>query len=214
MPGLSKKETAKLLAHIEPQGVVVTNVKNGYLLRLPNGETTTVHLTESDHRGPLNLRATLRRAGVDWPTDKHTNVKLQKTTLERGEKVLSRMGYPTSLRSHDFITAAAIDDWKMNNTTVARFLTYRGYEAVGNTTSRRWVLPDEIVEYVEPVPQPPIPIVADVVIPETTVEHREFLDTHDSWVADPDILPETLTIKDMQLMFASLGLKYEIRVWK
>ena len=69
MPGLSRKETERLLDYIEPQGVKISPVKNGVMLRLPDGGTQVVHFSVSDHRGPQKLRARLKRAGVSWPTD-------------------------------------------------------------------------------------------------------------------------------------------------
>jgi hypothetical protein len=212
MPGLSKKESAKLLVHVEAQGVNVTPVKNGVLLRLPNGESTTVHFSGSDHRGPLNLRAFLKRNGIDWPTD-HNDVKPTKLTLERGEKVLERMGYPNALRMHDFKTAAMLDDWHVTSTTISRFLYYRGYEGVGNTVNRRFVMPSEIIEVPKEI-NPVVTINETVPLVETTVQHREFLDTHDSWTVDMDILPDSLSVKDMKLMLAAMGIEYEVRVWK
>lgn len=73
MPGLSQKEIQSLLDHIEPQGVVITPTKKGYMLRLPDGESTMIHKSESDHRGPANLRARLKRSGIIWPTEQVNN---------------------------------------------------------------------------------------------------------------------------------------------
>lgn len=73
MPGLSQKDLSALLDHIEPQGVEITRTKKGYMLRLPDGKSTMVHMTESDHRGPANLRATLKRSGIIWPTEQVNN---------------------------------------------------------------------------------------------------------------------------------------------
>jgi hypothetical protein len=221
MPGLSKKETARLLTHVENQGVVVTPVKNGYMLRLPNGESTTVHLSVSDHRGPLNMRAFLKRNGIDWPNDRK-DVKISKVTAERGSTVLEKMGNPRTLRAHDFIIAAQLIDWKVAGETVKNFLHSQGYEAVGNTVQRRFILPDEIVpeeKVVEVVPPKPIVSIVKEPIPtilekESTIELREFLDTHDSWTVNMDIFPDTLTFKDMKLVLAAMGVSFELRVWK
>jgi hypothetical protein len=223
MPGLSKKETAKLLTHVEAQGVQVTNVKNGFMLRLPNGESTTVHLSVSDHRGPLNLRAFLKRNGIDWPTDRSKDIKLLKSTIAKGEKVLERMGYPNTVRMHDFGIAASIDDWIPSNGTIANFLVFKGYEPVGNTVQRRYIMPAEIVtelksDEISVQAKPIVSIVKDplphILEKESTVEVREFLDTHESWTVNMEILPDTLTVKDMKLMFAAMGISFEVRVWK
>jgi hypothetical protein len=223
MPGLSKKETARLLTHVEAQGVTITNVKNGVMLRLPNGESTTVHFSGSDHRGPLNLRAFLKRNGIDWPTDKQSDIKMLPVTIAKGEQVLEKMGNPRTIRMHDFSTAASLIDWNVPNSTIGRFLIYKGYEPVGNTVQRRYVMPDEIVtelkmnEY-SPEPKAIVSIVKEplpeVLNKETTLEMREFLDTHNSWTVNLEVLPDTLTIKDMKLMFAAVGIEFEVRVWK
>jgi hypothetical protein len=225
MPGLSKKETARLLTHIEAQGVVTTPVKNGVMLRLPNGESTTVHFSVSDHRGPLNMRAFLKRNGIDWPTDKH-DVKVSKATKERGDIVLEKMGNPSTIRAHDFHIAAGLIDWKVSNTTVANYLYSKGYEGVGNTVQRRFVIPDPFVveapklksDEVSPQSHPIVSIVKtplpEILTKESTLEVREFLDTHDSWVVNMDILPDTLTVRDMKLVLAALGVSFEVRVWK
>lgn len=211
MPGLSKKETAKLLAHIEPQGVIITPVKNGFLLRLPNGESTTIHLTGSDHRGPLNLRATLRRAGVSWPTDKATK-KMYKTTTEKGKDVLRKVGNPRSIRVHDFVVAATLIDWKPTRDTVVNFLLSEGYIGVGATVNRRYVIPDEIiVEDKKPVMVVPMEPIDERPV---TLEIREFIDTHDSHVIDLDVMPDTMSVKDVKLMLAAMGFQFEIRYWK
>lgn len=217
MPGLSKKETAKLLTHVERQGVVTTPVKNGVMLRLPNGESTVVHFSVSDHRGPAKLRAQLKRAGVDWPTDK-TPRKMTPATIEKANRVMDRMAHPTIIRTHDFLIAASIDDWKPSNITVANYLYSLGYQGVGNTTSKRFVLPDPIVEtkpveeapivaiHPERLDLPPVPVQQEVI--------REFLDSHDSWTVDLDILPDTMTLHDAKLFIKAMGLSFELRVWK
>ena len=223
MPGLSKKETARLLTHVEAQGVAVTTVKNGYMLRLPNGESTTVHLSVSDHRGPLNLRAFLKRNGIDWPTDKQSDIKMLKSTIAKGEEVLEKMGNPRTVRMHDFATAASLIEWNVPNMTISRFLVYKGYEPVGNTVQRRYIMPEPIVTelkppVVSPEPKAIVSIVKQpldsVLTKETTLEVREFLDTHDSWTVNLDILPDTLSVRDMKLMFAAIGVEFEVRVWK
>lgn len=217
MSGMSKKETARLLDHIEPQGVKITRVSKGFLLRLPDGGTTTVHLTNSDHRADDNLRARLKRAGISWPTDGHAvKSKPTKATLEKGRIVLEKMGFPNTIRVHDFITAASLIDWNVAANTVVAFLQTEGYMGIGSTVSRRYRKYTDTD--IEPEPTVIVPITDEVELqaklPAHVVEHREFLDTHDSWTMDTTVLPESLTLKDMQLMFAALGINFEIRVWK
>jgi hypothetical protein len=43
--------------------------RSGWWVGFPNGATTAFHLTPSDHRADLNLRATIRRNGLVWPFD-------------------------------------------------------------------------------------------------------------------------------------------------
>jgi hypothetical protein len=230
MAGLSKKESARLITYVESQGVKVSSVKSGYMLKFPNGESTTMHLTGSDNRGPLNLRAVLKRNGIDWPTD-NQDIKLNHATLRKGSEVLEKMGNPNTIRMHDFRIAATLVEWNVPNATIRRFLTYMGYEATGNTVARRYILKDSIEgkEYAEAVEianmrmeaQTYSPVVSITPEPlpalltkETTVEVREFLDTHDSWTVNMDILPDTITLGDMKLMFAAMGISFEVRVWK
>lgn len=68
---LSRKEIGVLLDHVRDEGVRLKDTKKGIMLLLPNGTSTVLHFTNSDHRGTLNLRATLKRAGVSWPWDAH-----------------------------------------------------------------------------------------------------------------------------------------------
>lgn len=70
MPGLSRKEIAQLVPHLEAQGVSTTRTKSGILLRMPDKEhTAMIHFTSSDVNAPKKLRADLKRWGVTWPTD-------------------------------------------------------------------------------------------------------------------------------------------------
>lgn len=221
MPGLSKKETERLLDYIEPQGVVITPVKSGFLLRLPDGGTTTIHLTGSDHRGPQNLRARLKRAGIKWPTDKgNEKIMIAPATLENGNRVLSRLGYPESIKSKDLNEAIREDGWKPSSSTVNKFMRHAGYITVGRTSGVTWKFPTPIVEDVpaeqkiekkEEVTQ----VVEEMTIMNAPVQfNREFIDTHDSWTMNTEIFPEEVTVKQMKDMLFSVGLNFEIRVWK
>lgn len=143
MPGLSMKETRRLIEHIEPQGVRATKTKNGLLLRLPNGDSTVVHYSVSDHRGPAKLRATLKRAGVTWPTDPGQHVqkgKPGKLTQERGEKALKALGDVPQLTTREMALAMGLDP-KKNGVQVRRFLLWAGWQPVGNTLTARWIPP-------------------------------------------------------------------------
>jgi hypothetical protein len=226
MPGLSKKETAKLLDYIEPQGVDITPVKNGYLLRLPNGETTTVHLSVSDHRGPANLKATLKRAGVKWPTDSNyggSRSGIQhEHTKKFGEKLLLSFNYAEVIKASDLRLKAQEIGWNPTSNTIRKFMISKGYQSIGATSGLKWkkitpivterkelIEQDNVAEIVSINSETPNPL--DRVIKETP---REFLDTHDSWTINLDILPHNLSLGDTMMMLKAMGLKFEIRVWK
>lgn len=66
---MSATQIARFAKSMEVQGVGVTRTKKGLLLRLPNGESTMLHFTASDVRAITNLKARLRRAGVNHPDD-------------------------------------------------------------------------------------------------------------------------------------------------
>jgi hypothetical protein len=137
------KETRRLIEHIEPQGVKATKTKNGLLLRLPNGDSTVVHYSVSDHRGPAKLRATLRRAGVTWPTDPGKHIqksKPGKLTQERGLKALEAIGDVPQITTREMALAMGLDAHK-NGVQVRRFLLWAGWQPVGNTVSARWIPP-------------------------------------------------------------------------
>lgn len=68
---LSSKELKLLLEGLESQGCTVKVINDGYRIIPPDGgKILTLHLTLSDHRGMLNLRAHARRVGLKWPLDK------------------------------------------------------------------------------------------------------------------------------------------------
>lgn len=60
---------AALAASLEAQGCRMKRKRSGWWVGFPNGATTAFHLTPSDHRADLNLRATIRRNGLVWPFD-------------------------------------------------------------------------------------------------------------------------------------------------
>jgi hypothetical protein len=61
------KEIRKLRKALEPQNVRFKPTKNGYLLLFPNGDTACIHYTYSDRMALMALRATVRRANIEWP---------------------------------------------------------------------------------------------------------------------------------------------------
>lgn len=58
-----------VLTSLESQGAVVAPTNKGYFVKFPNGDSMTLHRSESDHRAEMNIRARVRRAGLDWPFD-------------------------------------------------------------------------------------------------------------------------------------------------
>lgn len=106
MAGLSPKEIRVVIKHLQDQNIRMKRTKNGYLVYLPDGKTQMIHLTPSDHKGHMSLRAAFKRAGVTWPTDAQLAVKEdfetelpsyittgrpQERTLNRYRVVLDRM---------------------------------------------------------------------------------------------------------------------------
>ncbi len=220
MPGLSKKETARLLTHVEAQGVQVTDVKNGVMLRLPNGESTVVHYSVSDHRGPANLRARLKRAGVTWPTDGDEERALPtKRTREIGVAALANLGNPEETKIGPVRDQFAALGWDtVTNGTLRRVMLWLGYEPIGKTAAIRWVKPRPIIDLPTPAPEADTaPLVALEDAPEETtapaVRLREFIDTHDSAAADLDRLAD-YPIATVRAILEACGLTLEVRVWR
>ena len=65
------KRYAALAASLAAQGCTMKRKSCGWWVGFPNGQTTMFHLTPSDHRADMNLRACIRRNGMEWPFDKH-----------------------------------------------------------------------------------------------------------------------------------------------
>ena len=167
MSGMSMKEIARLLDHVEPQGVRPTRTKNGILLRLPDGKTAMVHFTTSDVNARKALRATLKRSGITMPTDRHqttqlasyiTDVNPTRATRERAQVALDRMGM-AKVTSQQLVNAGGAK----NVVQAAQVLYALGWlpERPGKGQRKRWV---------RPVEQDPEPIVLHAepeVVPET-----------------------------------------------
>lgn len=60
-----------VLVSLENQGAVIAPTNKGYFVKFPNGDSMTVHRTESDHRAEKNIRARVKRAGLNWPFDQN-----------------------------------------------------------------------------------------------------------------------------------------------
>lgn len=142
MPSLARKDIERLVDHVKPQGVTVTRTKKGYLMRLPDGTSTTVHFTTSDVHAGEKVKATLKRAGVTWPTDPgayRINSKPSKETIQRGLAAWRAMGSPTVVRSSELSLAMGYEEGQ-RNLSVRRWLTWAGFDLVGQTRGARWVL--------------------------------------------------------------------------
>jgi len=132
------------------QGVKVTRTKKGLLLRLPNGKTAMKHFTESDVRGPKNLAAELRRAGVTSPDDKKpaslpkyiTEGTITQRTRETMVKFLESHDFPTVVFSKDVVQELGADPGHVN-----RMLYHCGF-TVGESMGRKgrpWYTPEGLL---------------------------------------------------------------------
>lgn len=63
------KRIRVVLTSLEAQGATVSPTNKGYMVRFPNGDSMTMHRSESDHRAEMNIRARVKRAGLEWPFD-------------------------------------------------------------------------------------------------------------------------------------------------
>lgn len=230
MPGLSKKEVDRVLRHIEPQGVGITAVKNGVMLRLPDGSSTVVHYSGSDHRGPQNLRATLRKAGVSWPTDPH-DIKLPNYVTQHGitEKTRQRtlaafdaLGKPDGVTTSEMIEALGMSPAGYGN--VMRYMYHSGLRPDGKRKGARlWSIPyderpDAIVTDItpapEPEPEPAPPVLAIAPEPEPEPEPRPAADPGDWWTVDLDMLADDMTVWQLRTLYQASGLDIELRLRK
>lgn len=66
---LSHRQMSILLTDLERQGATIRQTKQGYLLKFPDGTTTTFHRSPSDHRAIKNMRSRVLRAGMTWYFD-------------------------------------------------------------------------------------------------------------------------------------------------
>lgn len=70
----STKRMRIVLVSLERQGCEVTPTNKGWFVKFPNGDSMTLHRTDSDHRAERNTRSRVKRAGLTWPFDQ-TNGK-------------------------------------------------------------------------------------------------------------------------------------------
>lgn len=232
---LAPKEISRLLEHVERQGVKVTPTTKGYLLRLPNGDTAMVHKSLSDWRAPLNIRARLRQAGIDWPTDHQLGAKfddaprkVRAATIAAWRKTLGDP-LPSSVTISDVMASHfGADSPKVTSggyrDQAQKVLLALGYKptTMKDNKARIWVL--EVPEPVSPladVDPEEHPEIANAIrsLPriapaetEQTAE-REFVDTVDSWVLDHSDLAD-VKFGAVARTLAAADLRFELRVWR
>lgn len=222
MAGLSRKEALRVIAHVEPQGVRVTPIRDGVLLRMPDGESTAVHFSGSDHRGPANLRAKLKRSGITWPTDGTTRQRYRasKPTIANGDLALSRLGSPETVTTAEMLAAWPVseDGKTATRITVARYMDQAGYELVGHSRTARWVrceIPERyrLAEDDNPTDEQDNPDTATDGLAVSTDGDLEFIDSRDSWTLDLDAVAG-VSVRDVQAVLAAAGVALELRVWR
>jgi hypothetical protein len=75
MKPISPKEQKVILKSLREQGVEIITNTMGWTFRFPDGSTSGMHKSHGDYRSRLNLRAEIRRAGLEWPFDPHRKKK-------------------------------------------------------------------------------------------------------------------------------------------
>lgn len=238
MAGMSRKEIARLIDHIQPQGVNVTRTTKGVMLRLPDQSTTMLHFTGSDVREAKNVRARLKRAGVTWPTDGEAlpdyllKSRPLKSTLAKVSKALE--GWDNRYISGAQLRRLMPEGDSLGNAAAQAALWHLGWTPTGGVTNRKWMRPIDLEPPTEldEEPRAPIPLHPDPqpnpepdLTPAAELEPakpdsagggpaREFIDTHDSWTATPATLPAELTMAQVMAVLDAFGLEGELRIWK
>ena len=69
--GESSKRMRIVLTSLERQGCEITPTNKGWFVKFPNGDSMTLHRTDSDHRAERNTRSRVKRAGLEWPFDQN-----------------------------------------------------------------------------------------------------------------------------------------------
>lgn len=64
-----QKRLKIILVSLERQGCGVERKNKGWFIKFPNGDSTMIHTSDSDHRAEKNTRARVLRAGLQWPFD-------------------------------------------------------------------------------------------------------------------------------------------------
>lgn len=228
MPGLAQKEISQLLKHVEQQGVTYKLTTDGYMLKLPNGEQTVLHKTNSDWRSTANLRARLRAAGVTWPSEEQGKdglpVYITRGTVTEHEmqRYREHLGEPLPERVVlAELSRGLYGDDRNVMKQIYRVLYRLGYmPAERGVWAQTGVLPepsekptralraveDDATQYPE----------ITKAVEQSVVEQpgREFLDTVDSWVLQDIDGLKAIPLGALGALLSSTGLDYEIRVWR
>lgn len=240
---MSESQVKQFIFSMQDQGVAVTRTKKGLLLRLPNGESTSMHFTNSDIRAKQNLIARLRRAGVRHPDDNRKIETLPVSITESGNPaprtVRAIMEYVESNAYPEVVTVRAISEISgMEHITITRGLYHLGFlPTKGRRNSRDWITPDDIlsmgqdsVHMVDDKPeleeeevdrfgtpvadQEKVELSESVAVKFEQTSGREFIDSVDSWVVDLTRLPLNMPIGEYLQSLAASGLAFEVRVWR
>lgn len=227
---MTESQIVRFTRSMEEQGVGVTRTKKGLFLRLPNGESTTLHFTNSDVRAPDNLMSRLRRAGVRHPDDSRAIDVLPKQITESGQpatrtrqrilNAIAELDYPTTVKVPEVVALT-----NMEHVTISRALFHMDFKPIaGKRNSRDWLTPAEILELkpkeveVMPVYEEDTETVEETPADDTVkVElsgDREFIDTYDSWIVDLSRLPREMKIGDYIDSMLASGLEFEVRMWR
>ncbi|HEY9503419.1 MAG TPA: hypothetical protein VIR01_17415, partial [Pyrinomonadaceae bacterium] len=212
---LSSKELTDVFSSLRAQGADLERTKNGYLIRFPDGTSTTFHLTNSDTRSTRNMRASVRRAGLSWPFDarKDSGMDPRKArTYDSIRKALAKL--PEKFTMDQLVKASGKSIGPIHRYLHDHSYTHKRLEG----TTYWW--------YVEPqpdpesAPTPPAPVIVAEVESYPEIERaqaiantkapdkpasREFIDTADSWIVP---VPT-----ELQAMAEAMGLRIEVRVW-
>jgi hypothetical protein len=212
MAGLTR-EHARVIDYLEAQGATATRTTKGLMFRGPDGQTATLHWTESDWRSTRNFRANIRRMGLQYPGERPAKAKpVMETTRKR---VLAAIDALES-RGEPVTTTALCVEAKSNTATVQNAMVDLGWWHEYRKPNRRgttitWLRPlENPTEILEPLPtsledQPPAPQAA---------VSREFLDTVDSWTSELDRIDQSTTVAQLRALYAATGLSVELRVWR
>jgi len=208
MAGLSAKEQRELLASLEEQGVPMRQVKSGIRLEFPDGSTEMLHRTPSENRGTMNLRASIRRAGYQWPFDGQRPKKDR--PMKRRSSSQIRETVQTMVSDREEVNPTEISEvTDIQLSTVISHLRKLGFELDRPGHWRRHLHPTIPVETTATEEEEPAPVTA-----EKTHDGREFIDSVDSWTVKLTTSIAESTVGDLHKHYKAAGMRMEIRVWR